>query len=344
MHFINELLHDDVLAVNRVQVTPYHRLNPQYRRTLTRTDYPGYEDEFFVETVVALMPDGLPALLGEHARVAAEVETLKRESGLAPDSQRVRMLEQIREFWVRAFDEILSRLDDPQLVFGGSEVLVRLDEIAQPGDQFGVMPAAKAEEWFAHDNSFVKTIGAAHVLNVDERAQAALHHLERMVNPVRKIPADLEFALEVVKLLGWRAIESPELSLELLNSVLSLRAFVGSVDSYATQEAAEQLVAEASNYLYWAVRSPDTTAILEGLLIQQVNGFVQRFRADASGGDDLAIDQQLVRILRVTNSGDSGTISPEARTALEAVYEIGREELGDAGFGDFVTDWETPNR
>ena len=108
MHFLNELLHDDVLAINRVQVTPYHRLNPQYQQTLTRTDYPGYEEEFFVQTVIDLVPDGLPALLGEHARVAADVETLKSAVGVMPDSPRVRMLGQIREFWVRAFDEILA--------------------------------------------------------------------------------------------------------------------------------------------------------------------------------------------------------------------------------------------
>ena len=165
-----------------------------------------------------------------------------------------------------------------------------------------------------------------------------------MVNPVHKTAADLEFAFEVVRLLKWRGIESPELSLELLNSTLSLRDVVGRLDSYATQEAAEELVAEISDYLYWAVRFPETTALLEGLLIQQVNGFVQRFLADSSRGDNRIIDQQLVRILRVTNSDGSGTTSPEARETLEDVYAIGRDTLQGAGFGDFVADWEARGR
>ena len=101
----------------------------------------------------------------------------------------------------------------------------------------------------------------------ENRRHAAI--LDVWLNPVRKTAVDLEFALEVIRLLEWRAIESPGLSLELFNSALSLRAVLRRVDSHETQVAATELLGEIFGYLDWAVRFPETTAALEGPLMEK---------------------------------------------------------------------------
>ena len=349
IRFADRLLLDDVLRIGQVDVTPFHRLNPQYGRTLQNTIEDSSEEAVLANAITVVMPAGVPWLLDAYRKTVLKAETQTRDStDTVGDSSDLRadVLAVARAFWARLFIATVERTTDKELAFLESSPLVdrhltTIDEICKES------PVGTSGSWFDRSNKTLKTVAAIQLLrdNVEHRDDEAARYLLPYMNPSAS-GTDIRYATTVVELVTQNGVASSELSLEALNFAVQMKESrkepsTASEQSRASQESA--LLQEVSNLLYRAVRYQDVSDALEPLLLEELRWViteVDRAPRQRYPGDTWQLETTLVRIVGATRGGERGRSSDEVDRQLERLYDLGRERLLPRGFHDFVNDWE----
>ncbi len=334
--FAGRLLLSDVLAARRYTLTYENPVNGEiHRRTLSAEG----EEEVLLNTLLKVMPSGLPAVLSEfaHARTQHRIAT-SRSTGERTDIEESRILNDAVGFWIRLFRETTARFDDEELEFLAAEPflsnnLALLDAIVPSLDR------QDAQRWLRRQNEALKTLGALRLMQEREPTDAAVEFLRESVNPSSGTPS-VAFATQVIERLHSHAVVSSDLSAETLLVVLAGRGL--SLGVIEERRDSDDHFFAASEYLVWSGRFPQIAEPLEEEVRSELTQFlsmIQSTPVEDLDYENHPVEWTLVRFLMDSNSASNLEPSPDAKRLLRGLFSLEQDKLVRTGLDHYAREW-----
>lgn len=334
--FAARLLLSDVLAARRYTLTYENPVNGEiHRRTLSAEG----EEEVLLNTMLKVLPSGLPSVLSEfaHARAQHRIVTTSPTAS-ASDFEESRILNDALGFWIRLFREATIRFSDQELDFLADESFLAnnlelLDAIVPSLDD------AEADRWFRRENEALKTLGALRLIQERAPPPSAVEFLRRALNPSSE-PAGVALSTRVIERLHSHAVVSSDLSSEALRVVLAGRSLSRSV--VEERGPIDDHFYAATEYLVWSGRFPQVAEPLERNIRSELETFlatIQSTPIEALDYGNYPVEWALVRFLMDSNSASNLEPSPEAEQLLYDLFSIEQDKLRRTGLDHYAREW-----
>ena len=233
------------------------------------------EADMLLSTMIKIMPDGVPVVLGEYTHVSVELDEARKIS----DERQVDMLNETSMFWRHVFQNTVTKLNDTELSFWNSEpfLIENLWKIDAIVPDIPELTSEEAEQFFVRETISLKTVGALRLVDPESsgsqsETQSAMTFLKPILN--LSPTASRVFAVEVIKLLRRHEVVSSELSAEALEFVLTRQDVELEEGINRRDEGdAETYFDHVADYLAWSGKFSKVVAELEERVIIELGEF-----------------------------------------------------------------------